>query len=96
MWGNETYLEQLFADAPIKFQFERATTTWEFGSLDEMTTYMDMMSGPLIAARRGLEALGTWVETRAELEALGRAANVATDGTWRADQEYLLAIGRVM
>jgi SAM-dependent methyltransferase len=95
MWGDESYLEELFAGVAVRFEFERATTTWEFGSLDELMAYMDTMSGPLVVARRGLEALGSWVEARAELEALWRAANIASDGTWRAEQEYLLAIGRV-
>lgn len=52
-------------------------------------------AGPLVLAKQALEARGRWTEPRAELEALPRAANVATDSTWRAEQKCLIAVARV-
>ena len=84
LWGDEQFLEQLFTDSDIDFVFERASATWEFGSLEEMLAYLVTKSGPLVMAKRYLQSQGRWAEARAEMETLGRGANVATDGTWRA------------
>jgi SAM-dependent methyltransferase len=93
LWGDERYLRSLFAG--VDFECELASTTWEFDSLERLLDYMETKSGPLVLAKQALEAQGRWSEPRAELEALWRAANVATDGTWRAEQEYLIAVARV-
>ena len=41
LWGDEDHLRHLFADARISFEFDRATTSWEFESLESMMAYWE-------------------------------------------------------
>jgi hypothetical protein len=93
-WGDQAHIEELFAPSRVRFEFVRATTRWEFPSIDAFMEYMEAKAGRLVQAKPYLESIGKWGQARADTLELARSANLATDGTWQADQEFLLAIGR--
>ena len=55
---------------------------------------METADGPTVRARERLAAAGRWEECRAELLALARRRNEATDGSLLMQAEYLIAVGR--
>ncbi|MDP8930558.1 MAG: hypothetical protein M3O70_18805, partial [Actinomycetota bacterium] len=62
--------------------------------LDAFERFTLRNSGPMRAAQQVLEQAGRWQEARAEMRAVFEDANRATDGSFRADLEYLIAVGR--
>jgi SAM-dependent methyltransferase len=94
LWGSDVYLEELFAPAGVVFEFMRGTTTWSFPSVDALLAHMDENSGPAILAGEQWESRGERDEVRRLFYQRMTDINQATDGTWRADAEYLLAVGR--
>jgi SAM-dependent methyltransferase len=94
LWGSEEHVAELFADSGFELEFERATTPFVFGSMDEYMTFFEQRYGPTIKARERLSAEGTWDRCRAELRELYESLNRATDGSVHLESEYLLTIGR--
>ena len=54
---------------------------------------MEANYGPTLKARQRLEAEGTWEDCRAEMLAMARRRNEATDGSLLMPAEYLITIG---
>lgn len=92
-WGRPAYAIEQFAAHGVDLTLERHVLRWEFASEDALSEFLLTASGPYIKAREALEAKGRWDEVWAEVRALNRNANLATDGTYAMEQEYLLAIG---
>ncbi len=92
LWGTEDHVRKLFEGTGVELEFERATTPWEFDSVEGSLSFMETNYGPTLMARR---ALGErWPECRAEIGALLERVNTATDGTLAYEAEYLLTLGR--
>ena len=53
---------------------------------------METNYGPTLKARQRLEAEGTWADCRAEMLAMARRRNEATDGSLMMPAEYLIVI----
>jgi SAM-dependent methyltransferase len=92
-WGAPGYAAERFAAHNVSLALQRHVLRWEFASEDEHMEFLLTSSGPYIKAREALEAMGRWDEVWGEIRESVRQANLATDGTYAMEQEYLLAIG---
>lgn len=91
-WGRPEHVEALFAEHPVSLFFEHGAVTFEATSAE---AFLDMFTdnyGPLLQARAKLSETGRWDDLRAELIALSEELNVATDGTWRVDSDYVVIV----
>jgi hypothetical protein len=85
-WGTEDHVRQIFAGTDVKLEFRRETV--EFPppeSLEAELEFMTTKFGPLIMARKFLEAQGRWP---ALLQDLARLVEQ------RQPSEYLVILGR--
>lgn len=93
-WGRVEHVEELFADHPVELRFERAAVRFADASAE---AFLDMFAdryGPLLQARAKLSQDGRWDALRDDLIALGTEMNVATDGTFAVDSDYLVIVAR--
>lgn len=74
--------------------FDVMTLVWEFPSVNTFAEFILTNSGPIIAAQKVMEQSGRWHEARTELQAVFDEVNRATDGSFRGDLRYLVAVGR--
>jgi SAM-dependent methyltransferase len=93
LWGNDSYVRGLFAGSCIEFEFSRGRNPWQFESADAWVSFMETHYGPTLKAREQLTAEGRWEPCRAELVALAKRHNEATDGSLFMQAEYLVAVG---
>lgn len=92
-WGNPDHVRAMFDPHGVAFEFDRHALAVHFPSADAFESYVLENSGPLIAARRSLEALGRWNDAHAALQDAFHTLNEARDGTFRVTWDYLLAVG---
>lgn len=92
-WGDPDYVRGLFAAHRVTVAFRRSSLVWEFPSVDAAETFLFDASGPLMAARRTLQAQGRWEATHAAMRAAMHANNDADDGTCRFTFDFLIAVG---
>jgi ubiquinone/menaquinone biosynthesis C-methylase UbiE len=94
LWGVEDHMRSLLGDWVEHIRFEHHTTTFEADSPEAFVDYLERALGPIILAKRALEPSGGWDAARADLVKLYEQFNGATDGTLRAESEYLLTVAR--
>ena len=70
------------------------TTAFEADSPEAFVDYLERALGPIVLAKRALEPTGGWDAARADLVKLYEQFNTATDGTLRAESEYLLTVAK--
>lgn len=92
-WGDPDYVRKTFSAHSVSFSFEWPTLSLEFASPGAFESFVLENSGPLLTARRALEAQGRWASVNTAIREATDAANEAHDGTYRVTWEYLLAIG---
>lgn len=91
-WGREDHVRELFAPHPVTVAFHRETMTFEAESAEAYIDFMADRYGPLLQARRLLEADGRWAALRRELVEMSRAADTGGAGGFRAPSDYLVVI----
>jgi len=67
----------------------------EAESPDAWVTYTERVLGPILKAKAALEPEGRWEALRADLVDLYERSNQASDGSLRAEAEYLRTVGRM-
>lgn len=92
-WGEPDYVRERFSGRGVTFAFERPTLPVEFASPRAFESFIFENSGPVIAARRALEARDRWQAVNATIREAIDASNEAHDGTYRVTWEFLLALG---
>lgn len=91
-WGTEDYARAMYEPLGLELSFSRDTVMVEFPSAARQIAFMSDAFGPLVMAKA---ALGDrWPELEAALVAMVDEWNVATDGTVRFPQEYLITLAR--
>lgn len=90
-WGTEEVLRELFGEPVTAVETTLATVTQRFASAEHFADFFLTYYGPTYKAAERLDEDGRHA-FRADVIALADAANHATDGTFAADWEYLLAI----
>jgi SAM-dependent methyltransferase len=93
LWGSEQHVRELFADAPMEFEFSRGHNPWRFDSAEHYVVFMETNYGPTLKARERLTAEGRWAECREEIHAMAERRNEATDGSLLMHAEYLVTVG---
>jgi hypothetical protein len=94
LWGRARHLRRLFHGCGVVLDFDRGHNPWRFASAEAWVEFMETADGPTVKARERLAAEGRWRDCRAELLALARRRNEATDGSLLMQAEYLIAVGR--
>ena len=95
MWGNEDYMRALFGPLGVELAFERANVVFEAESPEAWLEYNERVLGPMVMARAALEPQGKWEALHSDLADLYRRNNLAEDGSFRVEREYLVTIARV-
>lgn len=91
-WGTEERWQELVGSQGIDLEFERHTCSFRGESVESFMVEFEENFGPIVTARK---VLGDgYAALRADILALDRANNLATDGTMHIEAEYLVAIGR--
>jgi hypothetical protein len=90
MWGDEDHVRGLFSEAGLEVSSERRMAKMEFEDADSWMQRLESDLGPIVLAKAALEPEGRWDAARADLVALEERTNQATDGSIRAEAEYLL------
>ena len=92
MWGDEQYVRGLFEPHGVELRFEHRNVSMEADSPEAWLEYSERVLGPMLMARAALEPQGKWEALHSDLEDLFRRLNVATDGKFRAEPEYLITV----
>ena len=95
MWGTEEHVRELFEPHGVNPAFERRNVVFEADSPEEWLDYNERTLGPMVLARAGLEPQGKWDALHEDLLDLYRRNNLSTDGSFKAEGEYLVSTVRV-
>lgn len=93
-WGNEQYVEDRFANG-IDWSFSRENVIFRSDSVDDWIEFNSVKLGPMVLAKAALAPLDKWDALRDDLAEHYARFNVADDGTFAGEAEYLLAVGRL-
>jgi SAM-dependent methyltransferase len=93
IWGTEQGWNDLVGSRGIELEFHRENLMMEAPDTEAFVEFFAENFGPLVVARSMLGDDG-FAALRADLDALYREANEATDGSLRVRAEYLVAVGR--
>jgi SAM-dependent methyltransferase len=92
MWGTEPHMRELFEPHGVELRFERHDVVFEAESPEAWLDYNERVLGPMVMARAALEPQGKWDDLHSDLLDLYRRLNLAEDGSFRAEGEYLITI----
>ncbi len=95
LWGSEDRVRELFADAGAEPEFTRDIVVFEEDSIERWMDEGERTLGPMVMAKKALEAEGKWDAARADLVALYEEVNEGDDGSMRAPAEYLMTTLRL-
>jgi SAM-dependent methyltransferase len=92
LWGNQTYVTELFSGLEVTLSFERDHVVLQHDSAETWIAYLEQVFGPVIFAKAALQDSGSWDALRTDLVNLYSSLSESTDGTLRVPAEYLTAI----
>lgn len=87
-WGDEEHVRALFAAHDVDVEVDRGVNHFRFPSADAFLTFFEERYGPMLTARRRLEAEGTWDRARRDLHAMLAKSDEATSGPFDGASEY--------
>lgn len=93
-WGDEGYVEDQFTDG-IDWDFSREIVTFRAPSVDDWIAFNEAKLGPMVMAKAALAPQDKWDALRSDLAEHYERFNVATDGSFAGEAEYLLAVGQL-
>lgn len=93
-WGEDAYLRDCFGDLGPSMEIVTKHVDFKAPSAEEWVAYNEDKLGPAVMAKSVLEPMGKWEALREDLIRHYENANIADDGGWAAEADYLLAIGR--
>jgi ubiquinone/menaquinone biosynthesis C-methylase UbiE len=94
LWGSEDHIRELFDGTGIELDFKQAKVEFEGDSPEEFMAEYERKLPPIVTAKVMLEPEGKWEALRADLLELYKSENLAEDGSYRSDGEYLLTTGK--
>jgi SAM-dependent methyltransferase len=94
MWGSPDHCSGMFGDTDVELEFERTTTSLEFGDVEEAVRFYEEKFGPIVMARAALEPEGRWPALREDLVALFDEHSEPTESGIAYEAEYLVILGR--
>lgn len=93
-WGTVEYIAEQFPDG-IDWSVTREIITFRAPSVDEWIDFNEVKLGPMVLAKAALSGEGKWDIVREDLKNHYESFNVATDGSFAGEAEYLLAVGKL-
>jgi SAM-dependent methyltransferase len=90
-WGTEEYVRELLGEHTVEITFETKAITERFPSSAFFADFFLANYGPTLKASESLEGTAR-AEFRDDLVGLADERNRASDGTFVADWEYLVAV----
>ncbi|HSD23449.1 MAG TPA: class I SAM-dependent methyltransferase [Solirubrobacterales bacterium] len=94
LWGSEDHVRGLFEGTGVDLDVDRAMVAFTAPSLEEEFTEDERDLPPIVNAKRVLEPEGKWEEAREALLERHKEANLAEDGSYRSENDYLVIKGR--
>ena len=88
-------MRDLFAPHGVEPSSSAATSFSRQSRPEEWLEYNERTLGPMVLARAGLEPQGKWDALHEDLLDLYRPHNMNSDGTFKAEGEYLVTTARV-
>jgi SAM-dependent methyltransferase len=95
MWGDEPYVRGLFDGMGVDLMFERAAVTFASDSPEAWMEEDEQKLGPAVMAKAALEPQGRWEDLRQDMRALYDEFNLATDGSFRVEADYLVTVAEL-
>lgn len=90
-WGVEENVKQRFGPHASSVTCSRDVVPWKFGSVDEWMAWSQEHVPPMVVAKSMLPP-EKFEEMEEEHRARAEEANLATDGSFHVDAEYLLIV----
>jgi ubiquinone/menaquinone biosynthesis C-methylase UbiE len=90
LWGEEAHVRDLLSPLGVEPSFERRSIPLEADSVEDWVATGERHLGPMVMAKAALEPEGRWEALRGDLVSLYESYNEATDGSMRAQTEYLM------
>jgi ubiquinone/menaquinone biosynthesis C-methylase UbiE len=90
LWGEESHVRDFLDPLGVEPTFERRSVSFEADSIEEWLETGERDLGPMVLAKAALEPEGKWNALRGDLASLYESYNEATDGTMRAQAEFLM------
>lgn len=93
-WGVEQHVRELFAQTGAELELERRSVTFEGESVQAWIDRDEQILGPALLTKAALEQQGRYEEMRRQAIELHEQANLARDGSFRCEAEYLVTVAR--
>jgi ubiquinone/menaquinone biosynthesis C-methylase UbiE len=91
LWGVKEHVREMLEPHGLELEFHEARATFTAESPDAFVTLYEEKFGPVVAAKA---ALGDgWPALRTDLLELFERRNLAEDGTFRVEPEFLVTVG---
>lgn len=94
LWGNESHVRGLFAEAGIDLDFDRESVDFRYASVTDAVETMTADFGPLVKARELLEPMDRWTALEKDLATFFERHNVAEGRDVLFPGEYLVVLGQ--
>jgi SAM-dependent methyltransferase len=94
LWGVEEHVRGLF-EGGADVRVERRTVTMKGPSVEYWMATDERALGPVVVAKATLDPEGRWMALREQLVSLYEDANLADDGSFHAEAEYLMTVADV-
>lgn len=92
-WGDEEHVRELFEGTGISLRFSREVSDLHHDSVEDAVECYATKFGPVVLARRALEADGRWPELRRDLVKLFERHNTSGDTRVVLPAQYLVIQG---
>jgi SAM-dependent methyltransferase len=92
-WGIEDVVRERFGDRAESIEFERATVSWEFDSLEGTREWFEENAGPAVAAKKFMPP-DVHERFIGEIQELIGEMNKADDGSVAIESEFLVVVAR--
>ena len=93
-WGDEEHVRELFEGTGIELSFSRGISDLRHDSVEDAIDCYSTKLGPVVLARRALEAEGRWPGLRDDLTNLFERWNTSGDSGLVLPAQYLVIQGR--
>jgi SAM-dependent methyltransferase len=95
MWGDEQHVRGLFEGTGVDLTFERRAVTFAGESPEAWLAEDEQKLGPAVMAKAALEPQGRWEDLRRDTLALYEEFNLAGDGSFKVESEYLVTVAQL-
>jgi SAM-dependent methyltransferase len=95
LWGDEQHVRGLFEGTGVELIFERRAVSFATESAAALLAEDEQKLGPAVMAKAALEPQGRWEDLQRDMLAMYEDSNLAVDGTFRVEAEYLVTVAEL-